>query len=190
MTNVKDYMSAQESAENSVATMQMNIRQAYDKALESTRNGHYVDLSKLSDKESRKKFKDALVAGLLSPLNSAVASLPEDPLFAKNLAMNSFYGFDETALSKIVEDVKEGLTFEQFQGYLNQTRMRHVMQERMQAPQTMLDDISTEELLDSIGVKAKDTKQVTLDDKVDMLDEFRKQGAVSPKFLKDKSYLK
>ena len=136
---VQDYLDVQRKAQNSEATLQLNIRQSFDKALEGTREGNYVRLDKLANDTDREKFKNTLVSGLLRPLQGSIAAFPEDPLFAESLAMNGFYGFTKEAIMRLVDSTKENLTAEGYmQTLLEKTDLKRVMETRTQASYGLL----------------------------------------------------
>lgn len=189
MAKVNDFIEAQKKAKNSVETLGQRVRRAFDKALESTREGHYVRLDKLAEEANRKKFSEALNSALFDPLKKTQNALPEDPLFAEELAMHNFYGFGKTQISGLVDKLKEKLTFENFMQSVAQP-LERMANFRLELPTSMLEGISTEDVLKYVGVKAKKKDLLTLQDKAGLINQFEQAGVVPPKYLKDKPYMK
>lgn len=185
---VQDFVEAQKTAQNSVETLGQRVRQAFDNALESTREGHYVRLDKLENEADRKKFGDALASGLLDPLRDSVKALPEDPLFAEELAMHNFYGVGKPQIDGIVNGLKGNLTFENFMKNLAKP-LGNAISLRQEAPVSMLNGISTAEVLKYVGVEAKRPELITLQEKAELIGYAKEQKQLDS-FLKDKPYMK
>ncbi len=144
MPSVQDYLNAQKLAERSTETMRRVIRQAADAAQASTKDGHYDGLEGLVDEGKRAKFTTELTTGLVNHVRAAAGALPEEPLFAEDLTLSSFYGVTSAQVAGFIDRVKGDFTFDRFMGWLNssETEYRQAQARRAQAPLSILDRVS------------------------------------------------
>lgn len=191
MATVRDYLDAQKQAQRSIETLKRRVRGAYDAAQATTNNGTYDCLDELVDDAVRGRFKNTLISSLAAPIQAMINGTPEDRIFQEALAMNGFYGFTGEQLRGLVDGAKDKLTFEGFWDYLGKkTRFGEVQQVRYQAPGSVLDQVTTPDVVNYVGIAPTQPDLITLQDKAELINWFEEYGVVPPNLIKNKPYMK
>ncbi len=209
MPSVQDYLNAQKLAERSIETMKRVVRQAADAAQATTTQGNYDDLERLVNDATRATFTDTLVSQLVSYVQPAIVGLPEEELLAKELILSSFYGVTGAQVAGFVDAAKGDFTFDKFMKWLNSdaTQYREAQGRRAQAPLSILDKVSVNDVASYVGLTVSSgtivtppgtssprvisrPDLVTLNDKAELLAIFEQSGAIPPKYLENKPYVR
>lgn len=190
MVTVTDYKNAQTRTRASIATLQRELREAYDAAQATTTDGRYDCLDKLVNDADRDTFKSTLMTRLTTSLQASINALPEDPLIAETLQMNGFYGFTKEEVAGYINAAKDKTSFDGYMEFLEkQTRLGDVLQVRAKAPFGLLDQVPTADVVNYVGITPVDQTKIALKDKAELIDQFDKLGIVPPKYLVGKPYM-
>lgn len=195
MATINEFLDIQKKAKNSVETAKRKIRAAYDAAQASTRgpDDTYDRLDLLTNEDARTAFSQKLTDELTLPILNSIQELPEDEVFAQALAMNGFYGFTPDQTTAYVSAAKDKTSFEGLFGFLEeQTGYKKALETRLSVPTTTLDSVAVQDVLGHVGLvcdtDARD--QVTLQEKIELLDVYDRFGVVPPKYLEKKQHLR
>lgn len=195
MATIEDYLGAQKESRNSVETLNRRIRQAYDAAQKETQgeDDTYDRLDKLVDEEARKSFKETFVSGLTKPIQKSINYLPEEPLFAENLAMNAYYGFTASHINSFLDSAKDKTSYDGFMGFLKEhTGYKQSLETRLGVASTILDKVSVQDVLKHVGLvcdtDARD--KVDIQEKSELLNMYDQLKVIPPTYLEKKPHLR
>jgi hypothetical protein len=193
MASIADYDTANKKALSSVATNQWLLRQAVDGALEGTKaapGDFYINPSRLSDDAVRATFKDAVFTGMKTPYNAAIAALPGDADTESGAFLRGMWGFGRQELDAYVDGTKGGFQFDGLFKFLGEkTGYQDALAARFDHARSVMDQVSTADVVTHTGITPVDPSKITLDDKLEVNRLFDQFGVVPPKSIEDKPYM-
>jgi hypothetical protein len=193
MATIQDYENASLTAKRDVATTQFNLRRAYDAALETTKldpADFYVAPDRLEDDAVRATFKDTLMNTLSAPYAAGLAAMPNDPQIAQQLLLSGWFGFGRSEIDNVIDGYKENLNFDNFSEFLNEkTQFKRSLGRRFDYTRSVLDDVSTADVVGHVGINPTQPDRIGLEDKIELMNLYEQHGVVSPNALRDKPYM-
>ena len=192
---IANYLDADLTARRDIATTQLQVRRAYDAALESTKvnpGDFYVAPDRLEHDAVRTVFKDTLMNRLCQPYAAGLAQMPNDPQIAEQLLASGWFGFGRTEIDSVVDSYKENLNFDNFSQFLaEKTQHNRALGRRLDHPRTVLDDVPTADVVGHVRIVPAPTHpdRITLDDKLELMGLHQQYGAVPPKSISGKPYM-
>jgi len=195
MPTVADYLREQEKARGKMEFANHRIRQAYDAGLDTLVAEGSVNFERLDTEEARTAFTSTTVDKLVEPLRAAISAMAGGyDACNEALILNGFYGFTREHVATYVNGTKSKGGFESFMQYIDEsTGYKSAMEIRARAPLGVLNEIPAADVLRYAGLEAHmgrmDLSKFGLKEKAELVGEFKRNGAVTPNFLRDKPYI-
>ena len=193
MATIADYKTASDRAQASVATHQRHLRMSVDSALDVTKanpGDFYINPSRLEDNGVRADFKDAVFTGMSVPYAAAIGALPGDAHLEGPALLRGMWGFGRQELDAYVDGTKGDFQFDGLFKFLGEkTGYERALATRFDHARSVMDQVSTADVIAHTGINPTNPSKMTLDDKLEVHRLFDQYGVVPPNIIKDKNYM-
>ena len=189
----KKYKKLSKKAQKMIDTTEIEHANAYNSAVDLIKDDEgLVDYEKLDDNDVQKQFADKMADYYISKARKALNVKPgdkEDKKLEDELLMNAYAGVTTSQLKESVSKFGKKFTFEFFNTRIKPQYMQHVERNLKAASSDHLEEKHIPDIVKYTKTgKFVNPNKITLDEAVNLMDEFHREGVVSPKSHKGKLY--
>lgn len=182
--HLKDYEKKRKIAEDMVKMTERTHRAAWD-AYEAhfiSDEGRGVDLEKAKDAELRKKALKDMKEVYIKKAKEVLKASPADE-FEEALLMRAYTGATEAQLKQMTSQYKDKLNFDLFQEHYKKEFMKQIGHDLRSAASSHIGEEHIDDIIKYTGVDkyGVDSSRLRLPEALDILEDFRKSGAIGPK---------
>ena len=192
MATIQNYENAVEEVKKGIDTTQLNLTKAYIVAAESTKGegDFYIDLKKLDESAARATFTQTFMSTLAGPYEAGINAMPGNPEIVKEHFSRGWFGFNSSTIARIIDSAKGKLSQDGlFKAIEENTEYKKVLEVPGEYAASVMNQVSTEELLAHVGVTAANPDKVTLEDKIKLYSTHRDLDVVPPKMTEGAPYM-
>lgn len=188
--SLNKYLKGQEKAKKVADTLMYNLRQAYLEA-EGTciqRDG-LVNLNSLKHQTNKDKFEKTFINSISEDMGNYfhIDSTTNLDIFQKSQLLKAYMGFSGIETHALVDGLGENMNYDNFFKSLEKP-INTSLETIMQTPASYLKPGDAGNVVNYVESNNIDPSKLRIEDMVNVISEYKKNGSITPNFLNNKPY--